>query len=105
LLPGMFVREEISEGIRQNAILVPQRGVTHDAKGQATALVVGRDGKIAQRVLVTDRAIGTDWLVSKGIADGDRVIVSGLQQAKPGEKAEVREVTVDGATLKPVSPT
>jgi membrane fusion protein (multidrug efflux system) len=105
LLPGMFVREDISEGIRQNAILVPQRGVTHDAKGQATALVVGRDGKIAQRVLVTDRAIGTDWLVSNGIADGDRVIVSGLQQAKPGEKAEVREVTVDGATLKPVSPT
>jgi membrane fusion protein (multidrug efflux system) len=105
LLPGMFVREEISEGIRQNAILVPQRGVTHDSQGHATALVVGSDGKIAQRILVTDRAIGTDWLVSKGLSDGDHVVVSGLQQARPGEKADMREVTVDGAELKPKTPT
>jgi membrane fusion protein (multidrug efflux system) len=104
LLPGMFVREEISEGIRQNAILVPQRGVTHDSQGRATAMVVGPDGKIAQRILVTDRAIGTDWLVSKGLSDGDHVVVGGLQQAKPGEKADLREVTVDGAELKPKAP-
>jgi len=102
LLPGMFVREEISEGIRQNAILVPQRGITHDAQGQATAMVVGAEGKIAQRIVVTDRAVGNDWLISKGLSEGDRVIVSGLQQAKPGEAANAREVTVDGDTVKPV---
>jgi membrane fusion protein (multidrug efflux system) len=105
LLPGMFVREEISEGVRQNAILVPQRGVTHDPQGHATAMVVGADGKVAQRIVVTDRAIGADWLVSKGLSDGDRVIVSGLQKVKPGEKVEVREVTVDGADVRPVNPT
>jgi membrane fusion protein (multidrug efflux system) len=104
LLPGMFVREEISEGIRQNAILVPQRGITHDAQGQATAMVVGPDGKVARRALVTDRAIGNDWLIAKGLSEGDRVIVSGLQQAKPGGKANAREVIVDGDTLKPVEP-
>jgi membrane fusion protein (multidrug efflux system) len=105
LLPGTFVREEISEGVRQHAILVPERGVTHDAQGRAVAMVVDKDGKIAQRILVTDRAIGADWLVSKGLSDGDHVVVSGLQQAKPGEKADMREVTVDGSALKPKSPT
>jgi membrane fusion protein (multidrug efflux system) len=101
LLPGMFVRETIREGIRANALLVPQRGVTHDERGQPTALVVGNDGKVAMRSLVTDRAIGGDWLVSKGLAAGDHVIVSGVQQARPGALVDMREVVVDGATLKP----
>lgn len=103
LLPGMFVREIIQEGVRQNGLLVPQRGITHNDKGEATALVVGADNKVALRIVTTDRAIGADWLVSKGLADGDRVVVSGLQQAKPGDAVDVREVTVDGAELKPVN--
>jgi membrane fusion protein (multidrug efflux system) len=102
LLPGMFVREQIQEGIRQNALLVPQRAVTHDERGTPTAYVVGQDGKATLRDLVTERTVGTNWLVTKGVADGDRVIVSGLQQVKPGAPVIADEVTVDGTTLKPL---
>jgi membrane fusion protein (multidrug efflux system) len=103
LLPGMFVREQIVEGVRQNGLLVPQRGVTHNDRGEATALVVGPNNKIELRILAIDRAIGASWLISKGLQDGDRLVVSGLQSAKPGvTAAKVTEVTVDGAQLKPV---
>ncbi|MGI4747514.1 MAG: efflux RND transporter periplasmic adaptor subunit [Janthinobacterium lividum] len=104
LLPGMFVREQIQEGVRQNGLLVPQRGITHNQHGDAIAMLVGQDGKVAQRTVVTDRAIGNDWLVSKGLADGDRVIVDGLQKVHPGDAVKGREVTVDGSDLKPVQP-
>jgi membrane fusion protein, multidrug efflux system len=91
LLPGMFVREEIQEGVRQDAVLAPQQGVSHDQKGQPTALVVESDGTVALRVLQTDRAIGDQWLVTSGLAPGDRVIVEGLQSAKPGSKVVAEE--------------
>jgi membrane fusion protein (multidrug efflux system) len=103
LLPGMFVREEIQEGVRQNALLVPQRGVTHDDRGLPVAMVVGADDHVAQRTLVTERAIGANWLVSSGLKAGDRVVVSGLQQIKPGDLVHVQEVAVDGSGLKPVA--
>jgi membrane fusion protein (multidrug efflux system) len=93
LLPGMFVRETIDEGIRQNGLLVPQRGVTHDLKGDAVALVVDPDGKVAQRVVVIDRAVGNDWLVSQGLKDGDRVIVDGVQKVHPGVEVSVVEAS------------
>jgi membrane fusion protein (multidrug efflux system) len=99
LLPGMFVRGQIEEGVRQNGILAPQQGVTHNQKGEATALVVGADNKVALRVIKTDRAIGADWLVSDGLKDGDRVIVEGLQKVRPGA-----EVTVKEAAPPPASP-
>lgn len=97
LLPGMFVREEIQEGVRQDAVLAPQQGVSHDQKGEPTALVVERDGTVALRVLETDRAVGDQWLVTSGLAPGDRVIVEGLQSARPGAKvvAEEYKPTVD----------
>lgn len=97
LLPGMFVREEIQEGVRQDAVLAPQQGVSHDQKGEPTALVVERDGTVALRVLETDRAVGDQWLVTSGLAPGDRVIVEGLQSARPGAKvvAEEYEPTSD----------
>lgn len=84
LLPGMFVRERIVQGIVPHGFLVPQRGVTHNAEGQPTALIVGANDKVESRILVTDQAIGTDWLVSQGIAEGDRVIVAGVQKVIPG---------------------
>jgi len=96
LLPGMFVRGQIEEGVRQNAILAPQQGVTRNQKGEPTALVVEADNKVAQRVLKTDRAIGTDWLVTDGLKDGDRLIVEGVQKVKPGA-----EVTVKDASAAP----
>lgn len=104
LLPGMFVRETIEEGVRQNGILVPQRGITHNQHGDATAIVLDADDKVATRVVVTDRAIGTDWLIDKGLAAGDKVLVDGLQNIHPGDKVQPREVTVDGTQVKPVQP-
>jgi membrane fusion protein (multidrug efflux system) len=93
LLPGMFVTAHLEEGISENAILVPQQGVTHNAKGQATALVVTADDKVELRVIKTDRAIGNQWLVTDGLHAGDRVIVDGLQRAQPGGSVTPTDVT------------
>lgn len=84
LLPGMFVRARLQAGVRQDALLVPQQGVTRDIKGQPTALVVNADGKVEQRVLKTERTVGADWLVTDGIKPGDKVITEGLQKIRPG---------------------
>jgi RND family efflux transporter MFP subunit len=91
LLPGMFVREEIQEGVRQDAVLAPQQGISHDQKGQPNALVVGPDNTVELRTLKTDRAIGDQWLVTSGLKPGDRVIVEGIQSAKPGAKVAPEE--------------
>jgi membrane fusion protein (multidrug efflux system) len=86
LLPGMFVRARIQEGVRQQGLLVPERGVTHDQRGEPVALVVGAGNKLEQRTLETDRVVGDEWLVLAGIKPGDRVVVSGVQKAHPGEE-------------------
>jgi membrane fusion protein, multidrug efflux system len=86
LLPGMFVRERIEEGVREGAVLAPQQGISHDQKGQPTALVVGADGVVELRNLQTDRAVGDQWLVTSGLKPGDQVIVDGVQFAHPGHK-------------------
>ncbi len=86
LLPGMFVRAVVEEGVNEQALLVPQQAVTRDLKGVAIALAVGQDDKVEQRVLELDRAIGNNWLVTKGLAPGDRLIVDGLQKVRPGAK-------------------
>jgi membrane fusion protein (multidrug efflux system) len=84
LLPGMFVRASLSEGTRQNAILVPQRAVGRDERGNATVMVVGTDGKIQVRPLQTGRTIGDNWLVTGGLKPGDKVIVEGAMMLRPG---------------------
>jgi len=84
LLPGMFVQAVIKEGVDEQAILVPQQGVSRDHKGNPFALIVTAEGKVALRMLTFDRAIGDKWLVSTGIAPGDRVIVEGIQMVRPG---------------------
>jgi len=91
LLPGMFVREVIQEGVREGAVLAPQQGISHDQKGEPNALVVGPDNTVELRTLVTDRAIGDQWLVTSGLKPGDRVIVEGIQSAKPGAKVVPEE--------------
>ncbi|MGB8842667.1 MAG: efflux RND transporter periplasmic adaptor subunit [Aliidongia sp.] len=100
LLPGMFVRATLEEGIQPNGILAPQQGVTHNERGEPTALVVDADGKAALRVLTTDRAVGDKWLVSQGLNEGDRLIVKGLQMVHPGAEVAPQEVTLapDGRT-------
>ncbi len=91
LLPGMFVREEIQEGVRQDAVLAPQQGVSHDQKGEPNALVVGPDDIVEVRNLQVDRAIRDQWVVTAGLKAGDRVIVEGIQSAKPGSKVVAEE--------------
>lgn len=89
LLPGMFVRALLKEGIDQNAILIPQQSVSRDPKGNPVALIVDADNKVQQRSLTIDRAIGVQWLVTSGLAPGDRLIVEGIQKARPGTSVSV----------------
>ena len=89
LLPGMFVRAVITEGVNEQAILVPQQGISRTPKGDPFALVVDADNKVQQRTLTLDRAIGNKWLVSSGLNPGDRVIVEGVQKARPGASVRV----------------
>lgn len=88
LLPGMFVRAILEQGVNEQGILVPQQGVTHDARGQATALVLGKDGTVEQRVLKLGDAVGDKWVVKSGLNAGDQLIVDGLQKVKPGAPAQ-----------------
>lgn len=90
LLPGMFVHAELLSGVKENAILAPQQGVTRNQRGEPTAMVVNAENKVEQRVLKADRTAGNAWLVEDGLKDGDRLITEGLQFVQPG--AEVRAV-------------
>jgi membrane fusion protein (multidrug efflux system) len=89
LLPGMFVRVVVQEGIAEQAILAPQQGVTRDPKGNPIALIVDSAGKVQQRMLALDRTIGDQWLVSSGLASGDQLIVEGSQRVRPGDAVKV----------------
>lgn len=84
LLPGMFVRARIDEGVQPNAILVPQQGVTRTPRGDATVMLVNDKSQVESRAVVAAQAIGDKWLISDGLKPGDKVIVSGLQKARPG---------------------
>jgi membrane fusion protein (multidrug efflux system) len=88
LLPGMYVRAVLDEGVEENAILVPQQAVTRDPKGAAMALVLSKDGVVEQRPLEIGRAIDDKWVVLSGLAAGEQVIVDGLQKVQPGAKAK-----------------
>ncbi len=89
LLPGMFVRAVIMEGVNEKAILVPQQAVSRDPKGNPLTLVVDGAGKVEQRMLQLDRAVGDQWLVGSGLTPGERVIVEGSQRARPGSTVKV----------------
>ena len=84
LLPGMYVRAEVVEGVKSDAILAPQRGVSRNTKGEPTAMVVSKNNTVESRVLKVERTLGANWLVSEGLADGDQLIVEGLQKIRPG---------------------
>lgn len=95
LLPGMFVRARLDQGVNPQALLVPQQAVARDQKGLPTALFVNAQQKVERRPLVTERAVGDAWLVTEGARPGDRVIVEGLQKVRPG--VEVKAVPAAGA--------
>lgn len=95
LLPGMFVRAVVKEGENRNAILVPQQAVSRDPKGNPSAWVVDAAGKVEQRPLALDRAVGARWLVAKGLATGDNVVVEGMQKVRPGASVKVVPLGVE----------
>jgi membrane fusion protein, multidrug efflux system len=92
LLPGMYVRAVLDQAVDTTAILAPQQGITHDAKGNATALVVGAGDKVEVRTLAADRAIGDHWLVTEGLKPGDKLIIEGLNKVGPGMPVHATEI-------------
>jgi membrane fusion protein (multidrug efflux system) len=95
LMPGMFVRAVVEEGIDREAILVPQEAVSRNPKGEPVALIVDKEGKVQQRMLTLDRAIGNQWLVDSGLTSGDRLIVEGGLKVKPGMPVKVVALETD----------
>lgn len=100
LLPGMYVRAVLQEGVKEQGLLVPQQAVSRDNAGKPTAYVVGSDNKLQRRTLETDRAVGDQWLVRSGLQAGDQLVVDGQQSARPGA-----EVKVTAWTPKPAAAT
>lgn len=100
LLPGLYVRAMLGEGVEENAIVVPQAAVGRDTKGNPYVLLVKADDTVEQRQIGVDRAIEGDWLVSSGLAAGDRVVLEGLQKVRPGAKVRV----VEAARETPAAP-
>lgn len=98
LLPGMYVRALVEEGVAPNSFLVPQRTVSRNTKGEPTALFVNAENKVEERVLQVDRSVGNNWLVSAGVSAGDRVIVEGSLMVKAGQNVEAVTVIVDDTT-------
>ena len=96
LLPGMFVRGVVQEGVSEQAILIPQQTVARDPKGNPVALIVNATNTVEQRQLVLDRALGDQWLVTSGLIPGDRVIAEGMQKVRPG--VSVKEVPFIGGS-------
>ncbi len=107
LLPGMFVRAIVTEGVNEQALLVPQQAVSRTVKGDPVALIVDANDTVQQRMLTIDRAVGNQWLVSSGLEPGDRVVVEGLQKVRPGVSVTVVSVDTDqdtAASLEPSGP-
>jgi len=102
LLPGLYVRAVVTEGVNEEAILVPQQAVVRDPKGNPLALVVDREEKVEQRMLRLDRAIDDKWLVASGLSPGDRLIVEGLQNVRPGDS--VKAVPLDSGGERGATP-
>ncbi|MDM4208683.1 multidrug efflux RND transporter periplasmic adaptor subunit AcrA [Klebsiella spallanzanii] len=95
LLPGMFVRARLEEGVNPDAMLVPQQGVTRTPRGDASVMLVGEGDKVEVRQITATQAIGDKWLVTEGLKTGDRVIVTGLQKIRPGVQVKTQEVVSD----------
>ncbi|PWW12762.1 efflux RND transporter periplasmic adaptor subunit [Mangrovibacter plantisponsor] len=96
LLPGMFVRASIDEGVVENAILAPQKGIGRDPKGEATAYVVDANNKVELRTLKTGEADGTNWVVLSGLKSGDRIVVEGSDKVTSGQTVKPVEVKLSG---------
>ena len=97
LLPGMFVRARLPQASRENAVLVPQKGVTRDPTGQATALVIGDGNVVQKRQVITEKAVGGQWLIRSGLSAGDKLIVDGLQKIQVGAPVSPVDTAAEAA--------
>ncbi len=95
LLPGMFVRAQLTQAVKRDALLVPQRGITRNQQGDAVVLLVGGDNVVAERVVTAARTIGNDWLISDGLKAGDRVVLDGVQKVRSGAQVQPVEVAAE----------
>ena len=91
LLPGMYVRARLAQGVQDDAILVPHAAVTHDPRGQAVVMVVGAEDKVEARTVQTAQSLGDKWVVTDGLAAGERIVVEGLQRVRPGVQVQAQE--------------
>jgi membrane fusion protein, multidrug efflux system len=102
LLPGMFVRASVKEGVNKQAMLIPQQSVTRDVKGNPLTMIVGPDGKVQPRPLTIDREVGDKWLVTSGLGSNDLVITEGMQTVRPGMAVRLAQpATARQQTAKP----
>ena len=104
LLPGMFVRAVVEEGVNPRALLIPQQAVMRDPKGNPFTLLVDGQGKVMNRPLTLDRALGDRWLVSSGLTAGEQVIVEGVQKARPGATVKAVPYTAVGENKNAAAP-
>jgi membrane fusion protein, multidrug efflux system len=106
LMPGMYVRAVLESGVAEQALMVPQRGITRTPSGEASALVIGADSKVERRSVKVDRAIGDRWQVIEGLRSGDQVIIDGLQRVKAGTlvKAVAPDAAASAAVASSSSP-
>ena len=104
LMPGMYVQTLLPTGVSSEALLVPQQAVTRDIAGKANVLVVGPDNKVARRAIEIDRAVGSRWLVSSGLAAGDTVVVDGFQRIKPGDTVAPQPMQLPGGGTRASAP-
>jgi membrane fusion protein (multidrug efflux system) len=91
LLPGMYVRARLAQGRTDEAIMVPHAAVSRDPRGNAVVMVVGAEDRIEARTVKAERSLGDRWVVTEGLAAGDRIVVEGLQKIRPGAQVQVQE--------------
>ena len=103
LFPGMYVRAVVRNGVNQRAVLAPQQGISRNVKGDASALVVDDNNKVEQRTVIAQQVIGTNWLISRGLEDGDRLIVEGTSKVKVGDSVKAEDI--DGQNSRPIQGT
>ncbi|RMD01377.1 efflux RND transporter periplasmic adaptor subunit [Aquitalea palustris] len=100
LLPGMFVRARLEQGVRQHALLLPQQAVTRNQKGDAIVMVVGQDNKVSARTIQTSQTVGNKWLVDSGLQGGERIVVEGLMKVQDGTVVKAEPLAANASAAK-----